>query len=308
MHRFFLAMFPMFPMSPVSHRSVCGALAFSSLLVACSTPPPSTVALRERLVAVTASHELITFNAAQPDRILERRPVTGLAAGERLVGIDFRVAKGVLYALSQAGRLYTLDIPTGALKPVGNAPAAFVLRGAAFGFDFNPAADRIRVVSSTGQNLRLHPDTGAVVDGYPAVDGVQPDPALRYAASDVHARRAPDIAGAAYTYNTQDSKLTTNYAIDRTLGALVMQGTREGVTPAVSPNTGQLRTVGMLGLPPLTDVAFDIADVGNTALMAVRTATDRGTRLHVVDLATGGTKPLGTVGEGAPLLGMAIEP
>lgn len=293
---------------PLVRRSVWGALVVSSVLAGCAAPPAPGSTQRELVVAVTASHELITFNAGQPDRILERRPVTGLAAGERLVGIDFRVARGVLYALSQAGRLYTLDIPTGALKPVGAAPAVLALNGAAFGFDFNPAADRIRVVSSTGQNLRLHPDTGAAVDGDPAVDGVQPDPALRYAASDANARRAPDIAGAAYTYNTQDSKLTTNYAIDRALGVLVMQGSREGATPVVSPNTGQLRTVGALGLGPLTDVAFDIADVGNTALIAVRTPTDNQTRLHLVDLATGAAKPLGKVGEGAPLLGMAIEP
>ena len=128
----------------------------------------------------------IFFHAAQPDRILERRPVTGLAPGERLVGIDFRVAKGVLYALSQAGRLYTLDIPSGALRPVGSAPAALALQGTVFGFDFNPAADRIRVVSNMGQNLRLHPDTGAVVDGDAAVEGVQPDPSLRYAWGDVN--------------------------------------------------------------------------------------------------------------------------
>jgi hypothetical protein len=293
---------------PLGRRTLWGALVVSSFVAGCAAPPAPGAAQRELVVAVTASHELITFNAGQPERILERRPVTGLAAGERLVGIDFRVARGVLYALSQTGRLYTLDIPTGALKPVGAAPAALALSGSVFGFDFNPAADRIRVVSSTGQNLRLHPDTGAVVDGDPAVDGVQPDPALRYAASDVNARRAPDIAGAAYTYNTQDSKLTTNYAIDRALGALVMQGSREGATPVVSPNTGQLRTVGALGLGPLTEVAFDIADVGNTALIAVRTPTDNQTRLHLVDLATGATKPLGKVGEGAPLLGMAIEP
>ena len=293
---------------PFSRRSVWCALAAVALMGACATPPAPQVVQREMVVAVTATHELITFNAGQPDRILERRPVTGLPAGERLVGIDFRVARGVLYALSQAGRLYTLDIPTGALRPVGAAPAALALNGAAFGFDFNPAADRIRVVSNTGQNLRLHPDTGAAVDGDPAVDGVQPDPALRYAASDANASRAPDIAGAAYTYNTQDNKLTTNYAIDRALGALVMQGSREGTTPVVSPNSGQLRTVGPLGLGPLTDVAFDIADVGNTALVAVRTASNSQTRLHLVDLTTGATQPLGRVGEGAPLLGMAIEP
>ncbi len=294
--------------SPLLVRHMAAVALAGGMLVGCATAPAPDSTRRELVVAVTAAHELITFNAGQPDRILERRPVTGLPAGERLVGIDFRVARGVLYALSQAGRLYTLDIPTGALRPVGSAPAVLGLRGAVFGFDFNPAADRIRVVSNTGQNLRLHPDTGAAVDGDPAVDGVQPDPALRYAWSDTNAGRTPDIAGAAYTYNTQDSKITTNYAIDRALGVLVMQGSREGATPVVSPNTGQLRTVGSLGLPQLTDVAFDISDVGNTALIAVRTAVDSQTRLHLVDLGTGATKPLGTVGEGAALLGMAIEP
>lgn len=288
-------------------RAVPAAVVVA-LLAGCAAMPVPDTGLREAVVAVTSAHELITFHAGQPGRILERRPVTGLPAGDRLVGIDFRVAKGVLYALSQAGRLYTLDIPTGALRPVGAAPAALPLVGSVFGFDFNPAADRIRVVSNTGQNLRLHPDTGAAVDGDPVVEGVQPDPALRYAWSDVNARRKPDIAGAAYTYNPNDSKITTNYAIDRALGVLVMQGSREGTTPVVSPNTGQLRTVGSLGLGPLTDVAFDIADVGNTALIAVRTAADSHTRLHQVDLATGATRPLGVVGEGTPLVGMAIEP
>ena len=66
--------------------------------------------------------------------------------------------------------------------------------------------------------------------------------------------------------------------------------------------------MGSLGLPPLTDVAFDISDIDNTALIAVRTVADRQTRLHRVDLRTGATRPLGTVGEGAALLGMAIEP
>lgn len=293
--------------SSLVRRMAAAALA-GAALAGCATAPAPESPQRELVVAVTASHELITFQAGQPDRILERRAVTGLPAGERLVGIDFRVARGVLYALSQAGRLYTLDIPTGALRAVGPGPAVVGLRGTAFGFDFNPVADRIRVVSNTGQNLRLHPDTGAAVDGDPAVDGVQPDPALRYAWSDVHAGRAPDVAGAAYTYNTQDSKITTNYAIDRALGVLVMQGSREGATPVVSPNTGQLRTVGSLGLPPLLDVAFDISDVGNTALIAVRTTVDSQTHLHLVDLRTGATRPLGKVGEGAPLVGMAIEP
>ena len=44
------------------------------------------------------------------------------------------------------------------------------------------------------------------------------------------------------------------------------------------------------------------------AAMAAKWLDAGARRLHLVDLATGSTKPLGQVGEGAPLLGMAIEP
>ena len=40
----------------------------------------------------------------------------------------------------------------------------------------------------------------------------------------------------------------------------------------------------------------------------LRTTVDSQTHLHLVDLRTGATRPLGKVGEGAPLVGMAIEP
>ena len=79
---------------------------------------------------------------------------------------------------------------TGAATALGTAPFSPALSGSAFGFDFNPTVDRIRIVSDTGQNLRAHPDTGAVV----AVDG-----SLRYAITDVAAGHDPDVVGAAYT-------------------------------------------------------------------------------------------------------------
>lgn len=269
---------------------------------------PQAGAGQEMVYAITDAHTLIRFAATQPQRVLDRKPLTGLAPGDALIGMDFRVARGVLYALSRSGRLYTVDRASGVLSAVGAAPAALPLDGTVIGFDFNPAVDRIRVVTPSGHNLRLHPDTGALVDGDPPREGVQPDGALHYVAGDVHFGQRPDIAGAAYTYNTRDEKITTNYAIDRARGALVMQGSREGAMPVVSPNTGQLRTVGALGLGALTDVAFDISDVANTALIAVRTAAGPGTRLHRVDLATGRATDLGQVGDGQALIGLAIEP
>ena len=282
-------------------------------LGACASVPmpsdePAGVAGRELVWAVTADHQLIKFNAGQPQAVLERRPVTGLSAGDTLVGIDFRVARGVLYALSAGGRLYTLNTATGALTPVGAVPATVPLARGPMGFDFNPAADRVRVVGANGQNLRLHPDTGAVVDFDPNTPGLQTDPALAYAPGDVNAGKTPQVAGAAYTYNKRDDKLTTNYAIDIGLGVLVTQGSVEGVVPAVSPNTGRLFTVGPLGLGPLTDVAFDIADTNNKALAVVRTARDPRSRLYELNLVNGQAKLVGTVANGSPLLGMAIEP
>jgi 6-phosphogluconolactonase (cycloisomerase 2 family) len=78
----------------------------------------------------------------------------------------------------------------------------------------------------------------------------------------------------------------------------------------VSPNTGQLRTVGPLavtGLKDLKDAHFDISDVRNAALAAL----DDGQRmrLYEIDLATGKATLLGSVGQGQQrLVGMAIEP
>ena len=269
----------------------------SLLLSACATPPAPTAALRpETVLAVTDQAELIRFNAGQPERITARLPLLGLPAGEKLVGIDFRVARGVLYAMSSRGQLYTLNPESARLTRVGEA-APLALQGQRFSMDFNPAADRVRVVSDQGQHLRLHPDTGAVA---------ATDPALAYAPDDVAAGRSPQVSATGYTYNPDNDKLTTNYVIDLRAGTLVLQGSREGQTPVISPNTGQLRTVGSLGLGPLEDASFDISDVRNTPLAALR--VNGQTRLYVLDLGTGRASLLGTVSDGRALWGMAIEP
>jgi hypothetical protein len=285
------------------------ALLATALLVSCAAwSEPEGEARKEIILALDADMQLIRVNAGQPRRVLARQRVTGLEPGEKLVGIDYRIARGELYALANSGRLYRMDATTGALRPVGTVPAAIPLSGALFGFDFNPAADRIRVVGENGLNLRLHPDTGAAVDGNPAQDGVQPDTPLSYAPGDAHAGKRPAVVAAAYTYNKNDEKITTNFAIDRQLGVLVMQGSKEGATPVVSPNTGRLLTVGPLGLGELGDVSFDIADVSGAAFAAIRSVNAPRTRLFQIDLMTGRASLLGTVGDGAPLLGIAVMP
>ena len=75
---------------------------------------------------------------------------------------------------------------------------------------------------------------------------------------------------------------------------------------AAAARISPLRHPACLGA--LADASLDISDVNNTALAAVRTASDPKTRLHLVDLNTGKATPLGVVGDGSPLVGMAIEP
>lgn len=263
-----------------------------------SVPKP-----REQVWALTDSHQLLRFAAAEPQRIQVRRSITGLPSGERLVGIDYRVARGTLYALSRSGLLYTIDTETGAATRVGNGPG-LALDGSRVAIDFNPVADRLRVVSDSGLNLRIHPDTGALVDFDPQQPGVQPDPRLAYVAGDV-AKKAPRVTAAGYTYNKGNDKLTTNYAIDVVAGTLVMQGSHEDSRPAVSPNTGRLSTVGALGVGSVFEADLDISDLDNTPLAALR--TDK-TRLYLVDLKTGGARLIGPIGDGSGVRSIAIEP
>lgn len=253
----------------------------------------------ERLWLVTQNQQLLQVNPTSPTQVLAQKPLTGLADGEQIQGIDYRVAYGVLFAISNNGQLYTINTATGALSAVGEPLASGTLQAAQYGFDFNPAADRIRVVNELGQNLRLHPETGALAFT---------DPDLQYAASDRHAGASPAIVAAAYTYNQQDAKITTNYAIDKALGTLVTQGSVEGTEPMVSPNTGQLFTVGALGISGLQQVSFDISDLNNIALIAVSTATEAASTLYQIDLATGAAQKLGTLANGEALAGIAIEP
>ncbi len=293
-------------------RSIFKALSLSALslasLAACTTmaPEPEGTARAENTVAVTASNKLLKFNAGRPGRILKTLTITGLQAGETLLGIDYRVSKDQLYALGSSGRLYTVNEDTAAASVVG-MPFTVKLEGTQFGFDFNPTVDRIRVVSNTGQNLRLHPDTGAVVDSNATLEGVQTDGKLTYAAGDVNFAKSPMAVGAAYTYNKADTKITTNFALDAATGALVTQGSREGVMPAVSPNSGQFFTVGSLGLA-FTNASFDIQALSDVAFAALNSDGSAASRWVTIDLKTGAAKSLGTIGGGERVTGIAMEP
>jgi len=146
---------------------------------------------------------------------------------------------------------------------------------------FNPVPDRIRVVSNTGQNLRLNPDTGAV------------------AAVDVNLNPPTGVVGAAYTNNFAGATAATLFGINSNPpgGQLVRIGGPDGVP---SPNGGVVTTIGPLGVPTDVLVGFDIAAADGTAFASfinplIVPPFNPGD-LYTIDLTTGSASFVGGIG------------
>ncbi|HLF40808.1 MAG TPA: DUF4394 domain-containing protein, partial [Acidimicrobiia bacterium] len=279
---------------PVLHRLF--PLAAAALLAAGLTsgaPARAAEADKANLIGLTVDDKLVTFASAAPATLSTPKAITGLQSGENLLGLDVRPSTGQVFALGSSSRLYTVDPESGAATAVGDTAFTPALTGTTFGFDFNPVVDRIRVVSDTGQNLRLHPDTGAAA---------ATDTNLAYAADDPKASIPPAVTGSAYTDSFQGATDTTLFGIDTTADALVTQA---------PPNAGVLRTVGALGVDATDVNGFDV-DVtpgeqnvtGNAGLAALTVGTSTG--LYTVNLTTGAATLVGPIGDGtAPLAGLA---
>ncbi len=137
-----------------------------------SAPPPTPAPpAAGDTFALTSDNRLVTFNRSAP-AIPNAVRISGLLMGEDLLGIDIRpggTPAGELYALSDGGRIYTINVSTGAATrkgmlvpdPADTTNPFSALDGTDFGVDFNPVSDRLRIVSNTGQNLRVNADTGA---------------------------------------------------------------------------------------------------------------------------------------------------
>ncbi len=237
------------------------------------------------MFAVTVGNTLLNFNPGTPGVINSARFIKGLASGENVVGIDFRPANGQLYALTDFSRLYIVNPTNGQATPVATTPFTPALNGQSFGVDFNPVPDRLRVVSDAGQNLRLNPNNGAVA----GVDG-----ALAFATGDANAGQNPNVVGVAYTNNYAGAPRTTLFGIDSDLDALVMQGSADGAP--VSPNTGQLFTIGKLNVDTTDLVGFDIAQVSNAAFASLTATGATASQLYTINLATGAATLVGAIG------------
>ncbi|MBF9142843.1 DUF4394 domain-containing protein [Hymenobacter properus] len=254
-----------------------------------STTAPSTTG---QLLYAVSGGQLVSFYSDTPSLLRTSVLLGPLNAGESLVGLDFRPLTGELFALgynptNSNARLYTVNLSTGAVTPVGSGPISLALGTASdrIGFDFNPTVDRIRVVSTNRADYRLNPATG----GLAATDGTL--------------TTGPVISAAAYINNQAPTNATTLYDYDATNSNLYIQN---------PPNNGTLVLVGSSGLTPPTaprGADFDIFNTPNTTTNAAYLLTNAGAsvddQLYTLDLTTGAATPKGIVGYGGDVSGLA---
>jgi hypothetical protein len=156
--------------------------------VAAAAIAPSAANAAEGFTAVTSTGDVAHFHSDARPALTTPVKVTGLAAGERVVGLD-RAKSGELLALTSAGRIDVLDDGTGKATP--KFPAAVtapVNPNAALTFAVAPDGASARIVTA-GRDVTINLTTGAATSGAgltfapgDAHAGAQATPTLDYAA------------------------------------------------------------------------------------------------------------------------------
>ena len=284
--------------------------------------PASGLAIQNDLGGIPAialsapGTNLVRFNTAAPGTTITV-PISGITAGEMLVGIDFRPQTGQLYAFgvnasANTGTLYLVEpnsgVATGAGPPgqivlVDGAGNPIDLPAGGYGMDFNPTVDRIRITTDTGLNFRINPTTGAPVDGDAGAAGINPDGSISGGSTGVSAN--------AYTNSYGGALVTTLYTLDSVSNSLLIQN-----PPNAGTQTAQVAVKLAGSTLDFTSVnSFDIP-AGVTVSTANSAAAGFGfagltvggvTSLYTINLVSGEATNLGAFGSGTTqMVGLAL--
>lgn len=249
------------------------AISLAACLQTFVTAPASTTPMY-KIVGLTSNNTLVRYgyNSQRSNQTMNIKGVDG-----NVLGIDFRPANGMLYAITDTDKIYTVNGDSGIATLVSTLSVSFN-GGFQSGVDFNPVADRLRLVANNGQNFRINVDTGEVTV----------DKTLNY-----NTTQALGITAAAYTNSRARVSSTKLYNLDYDADTLVVQN---------PPNDGVLATVGALGvnLPPVA--GFDIVTNSNGDNFGFIVS---GKSLYTVDLSTGRATFMNSLREGN-LIGVAV--
>jgi Domain of unknown function (DUF4394) len=234
------------------------------------------------VVGLTEDQTLVAFPSDDPRSTDVIGEITGLEGDEEIVGIDCRVADSKTYAVGDEGGVYRLSLEDAAATKVSQLTVP--LEGERFDIDWNPAANLLRIVSDTGQNLRHNLDNSTATTlpvGATAVDApltVPPETAT-----------ATGVSGAAYYNNDTDPATgTALFALDTAADRVALQA------PA---DAGLLTLTGALSLDASGDAGLDVhytrdgGGSGGIGLASLEVDGKRG--LYEVDLLTGAVRLVG---------------
>jgi hypothetical protein len=253
---------------------------------------------------------LLRFSTAAPGAVTEAViDPAGLVAGDVLVALDIRPQSGQLYAMGFNAANNTVQVyrltprtntagTTAAATAVGGAVTLTLPGATAFGFDFIPTEERIRVIANTGESFRLDPANGTRT----ALDAaVNPPGAV--------------ITGAAYTNNfgqpIDAGGPTTLYTLDAANDRLAIQhapddGTQTVLLP-VTVNGAPLDFTSTSGFDIPARVFTATANAAATGRAFATLTVGGTTRLYAIELSTGAATPIGLVGTGtASMAGLAL--
>jgi hypothetical protein len=214
------------------------ALALTATMVAgpAGAATPREDAKGPYAIGLTNGQRLVAFSVDTPERTRGIGRVSGLSGDTKIVGIDYRVQDNRLYGVGDQGGVYR--IRTRDARAVKVSQLTVALEGTKFGVDFNPAADRLRIIGNTGQNLRhdVNPGGATLVDG-----------TLTYPPATAPAK---GVSGSAYTNNDLSMDTGTSlFDLDTNLDQVALQA------PA---NAGPLSPTGKLGVDAGASAGFDI--------------------------------------------------
>ena len=248
------------------------------------------------MIGLTDSGRLIRFRADSPEKGRDIGYLSGFTGSDTaLVGIDFRPQDGKLYGVGNGGGIYTIDTTT-AVATFVNA-LTVPLSGTYFGVDFNPAADRLRIVSDTGQNLAHNVNAGGVT----AQNSV-----LTYTAPPAMPVPATGITAAAYTNNDVDqpATATTLFDLDTNMDQVVIQS---------PPGAGILVATGKLGVDADATAGFDIysdlvAGVTRENYAFASLQVNGKYRFYRINLTTGRATSSGAFDEAVVDIAVGVKP
>jgi outer membrane protein assembly factor BamB len=220
----------------------------------------ATAASAQVPIGLSGQSDIVTFDG-------KGKAATTVKLDRPVQGIDVRPADGKLYGVTTDGAVVTIDPKTG--KTTEKSKLSETLKaGSTATIDFNPVADRLRVMSDDGTSHRVNVDDGKVTVDKPH----------NFKEGDANAGKTPKVMAGAYTNSKNGPKpeKTALFNIDAS-GALVKQD---------PPNDGVLNTIGSIGMTPTGPVAFNIVSDGtkNEAWLA------HGGTLYSINLETGAAK------------------